>query len=58
MNTPCEKCPWTQKGQPDLNDVLRSAACDGKWFCCHVNMGTCYGAQRYAVSVLKKEAKQ
>lgn len=46
-STPCVKCPWIAKGQPDLTPEVRQAAVDGKWFCCHVHMGTCFGAQRY-----------
>lgn len=56
-NRPCPACPWTQKGQPDITDELRSCASDGQWFCCHVNMGTCFGAQRYAESRKREEAK-
>lgn len=47
-STPCSACPWTQKGQPDLTPAVREAAEAGKWFCCHVHMGTCFGAQRYS----------
>lgn len=47
---PCEKCPWTLKGQPDITDELRQAAARGDWFCCHVNMGDCHGAARFAQS--------
>lgn len=46
-NNPCEACPWTQKGQPDLTECVRQAAKDGAWFCCHVHLGTCFGAERY-----------
>lgn len=42
---PCRACPWTQKGQPDITAPVRAAAEAGEWFCCHVNMGTCHGAQ-------------
>jgi hypothetical protein len=55
---PCQKCPWTSKDQRDKDSItsdIRQAAVDGLWFCCHVNMGTCYGAQRYGEAVRKKE---
>lgn len=47
---PCAGCPWTSKAARDraaLTDEVRAAAVEGKWFCCHVHMGTCYGAERY-----------
>jgi hypothetical protein len=50
---PCNACPWTSKEQRDkeaLTDEVKKAAASGAWFCCHVHMGTCYGAQRYAGS--------
>jgi len=45
INKPCEQCPWTIKGQPDITSTMRSANDKGEWFCCHVNMGTCHGAK-------------
>ena len=52
---PCADCPWSAKGQPDLNDELRAAAARGAWFCCHVHLGTCWGAARYQQALAKKE---
>ena len=43
---PCKNCPWIKKGQPDISDEVRKAMESGQWFCCHVNMGTCFGAQK------------
>lgn len=53
---PCASCPWTAKGQPDLTPVIREAAARGAWFCCHVHMGTCYGAKRYGDAKQKRGA--
>lgn len=47
MTKPCHDCPWTKKGQPDLDDALRARAESGVWFCCHVRLGTCIGAENY-----------
>jgi hypothetical protein len=47
---PCKACPWTEKGQPLITDELRECAKQGQWFCCHVNMGTCHGAERFGES--------
>lgn len=44
-NKPCPQCPWTEKGQPLITEELKKARDAGEWFCCHVNMGTCHGAQ-------------
>lgn len=54
MNKPCSSCPWTQKDQPDLTDELRACAERGAWFCCHVHLGTCHGAERYATAKEKR----
>lgn len=54
-SAPCASCPWTIKGQPDIKAEHRAAAEGGAWFCCHVHLGTCYGAQRYAEAVRKRE---
>lgn len=51
--TACSECPWTSAAERDraaLTDKLKATAANGMWFCCHVNMGTCYGAQRFAAS--------
>jgi len=42
---PCGQCPWIQPGQPDITPAVRQAAVEGAWFCCHVHLGTCYGAR-------------
>ena len=47
--TPCHACPWVP-GRPlsdGIEDVHREAARRGDWFCCHVHMGTCYGAENF-----------
>jgi hypothetical protein len=54
---PCESCPWTTKGQPDLTPAIRQAAVRGAWFCCHVHLGTCYGAKRYGAAKQAKGAQ-
>lgn len=41
----CVACPWLKKGQPDITDDLRKACHNGEWFCCHVSLGTCTGAE-------------
>ena len=46
-NKPCDKCPWTEKGQPLITDQLKETAKKGTWFCCHVNMGECFGAKNF-----------
>lgn len=44
---PCDACPWVP-GRP-LSDEIKpeheEALARGEWFCCHVNMGTCHGAE-------------
>lgn len=53
MTKPCAECPWTSTAERDraaLTDEIKQAAANGTWFCCHVNAGTCYGAQRFAAS--------
>lgn len=45
MSKPCKQCPWTQKGRPLITPDLEEASKKGTWFCCHVNMGTCFGAK-------------
>ena len=42
---PCEHCPWVEKGQPQIMPEVRQAAERGDWFCCHVHMGMCTGAE-------------
>lgn len=49
MGKPCEACPWLSR-DPEVKAIIekhqaRAAAETGAWFCCHVNLGTCYGAQ-------------
>ena len=53
----CARCPWTQRGQPDLTPVLRHAAMRGEWFCCHTRLGTCHGASRYALAVRLRQLR-
>lgn len=52
--TPCSACPWIKKGQPDITPPVRVAAERGDWFCCHVHMGTCVGAQLVAAHAGKE----
>jgi hypothetical protein len=56
MSKPCEKCPWTQRGRPDITPEVLEAGRSGMWFCCHVNMGTCYGAQAEHKRAIKEAA--
>lgn len=47
---PCADCPWTSGLRRDvlaLTEDVKQSAIDGKWFCCHVNLGTCHGARRF-----------
>jgi len=50
IDAPCAACPWLSKDARDREAVetpeVRSALAAGQWFCCHVNMGTCHGAER------------
>ncbi len=51
MSKPCEECPWTSKAQRDkdaLTPEVRAAVKAGGWLPCHVYLGTCFGAERYA----------
>jgi hypothetical protein len=55
---PCAQCPWTSSDPRDKSAIdahkARAAAEAGQWFCCHVNLGTCYGA----LAVSKRAAKE
>lgn len=46
---PCSACPWVSTSPRDreavADDATQEAMKAGKWFCCHVNMGTCHGAK-------------
>lgn len=46
---PCGPCPWVSTDQRDkdavANPIMQTQMQMGGWFCCHVNMGTCYGAR-------------
>lgn len=51
---PCEQCPWLSKDERDRNALtpeVRDAAKRGAWFCCHVRMGTCYGAVKFGAAL-------
>jgi len=53
LPVPCDGCPWASAADRDraaLTDEVKAAAARGDWFCCHVNMGTCWGSVRYAKS--------
>lgn len=52
---PCAKCPWTQPGRPDISPEIEAAAKAGLWFCCHVNMGTCFGAKAVSDRAARKQ---
>jgi hypothetical protein len=52
---PCDACPWSAKGQPDLTDELRARAAAGNWFCCHVKLGTCWGVARYQQALASRD---
>lgn len=57
---PCEKCPWMSRDPRDKEAVadpsVQATMKSGRWFCCHVNMGTCFGAQiRYEQHVKKSQ---
>lgn len=48
---PCPACPWISKEARDIIAPLyRDAAGAGQWFCCHVNLGTCWGAVRFGAA--------
>lgn len=53
---PCKDCPWIHAKEL-LSPVTRGAAIKGSWFCCHKNMGTCYGAQQYGEAKRKQREK-
>lgn len=46
---PCTACPWVSRDERDVqavsNPETQAAMLEGRWFCCHVNMGTCHGAR-------------
>ncbi len=56
--TPCGPCPWVSTDQRDKDTIeatgARAAMEQGKWFCCHVNMGTCHGARLQHEKHLRK----
>jgi hypothetical protein len=52
--SPCDKCPWVRKNQPDITPDVRRAAESGAWFCCHTRLGTCHGAESYSNQVIIK----
>ncbi len=56
---PCSACPWVSKDPRDIEITSRpemdAAMKAGKWFCCHVNMGTCHGAALRRAAHAKKE---
>jgi len=54
QNKPCKECPWTKKGMPDIKKEQTDALANGGWFCCHVNMGTCFGAENLKIKNSKK----
>lgn len=55
--TPCAKCPW-EANDPDITPVVRAAAEAGKVFCCHVRMGTCWGAVKQGAGVMEGETRR
>ena len=54
MEKPCKQCPWIQKGQPDITPELQKTNNEGQWFCCHVNLGTCHGAENSKIKSYDK----
>jgi hypothetical protein len=59
---PCEPCPWVSTDPRDKEITskppFRTQMEMGGWFCCHVNMGTCYGARLMHEKHLRKQAKE
>lgn len=60
---PCSDCPWVSTKQRDKDATAPGTPCHtqmtiGGWFCCHVNMGTCYGARLMYEKHLRKTADQ
>lgn len=55
---PCKPCPWVSTEQRDkdavANPIIQTQMKMGGWFCCHVNMGTCYGARLMYEKHLRK----
>lgn len=50
---PCAHCPWTDAAQ-DVDAIVPGASASAKagdWFCCHVHMGTCWGAVRFGAAI-------
>lgn len=56
---PCGPCPWVSRDQRDkdavANPIIQTQMKMGGWFCCHVNMGTCYGARLMYEKHLREE---
>ena len=48
----CKACPWHEA--KTLPVPVKSAAIRGDWFCCHVHMGTCFGAALWGAVARKK----
>lgn len=62
MSTPCGACPWVSRDERDkaaVSDPATQAAMQaGRWFCCHVNMGTCHGARLLHERHIRKVGSQ
>lgn len=56
---PCDACPWVSRDERDVlavaDPATRQAMEEGRWFCCHINMGTCHGARLLHEKHRKKE---
>lgn len=47
MSKPCDQCPWIKGSklhEESKDPALQEAMQAGRWFCCHVHLGTCHGA--------------
>lgn len=57
---PCSACPWVSRDPRDKAAVSAPAAQEamksGRWFCCHVDLGTCHGAALQHAKYLRREA--
>jgi hypothetical protein len=47
MGKPCRGCPWLPNSPlgGEITPLIQQALERDEWFCCHENLGTCYGAE-------------
>lgn len=61
-DSPCSACPWVSRDPRDVEAInapgTQAAMESGRWFCCHVNLGTCHGARIRHEQHLRKAATE